>query len=368
MLEALLISERNREKMLADLWAEDYNEGEFNLIDRTKLAFNRKAGTASIKEGLLTFNGDGYLEAPSWVNRATQGKDITIKIKFRIKSLPSGASDYRTLFETGAYRQPAQTGWLLCFNNSQFEFWSYGSTTGTSITLKDILVGTWQTLDISIKPNGTGSIVRTREDGTKNEVRFTLPAAGNSPKLTIGGSWVAGDKYYFNGDIERFSISRPWEEVDNSNIDEQLARVISTSVERLQGKDVAGSSNSNRWFKTTLGKAPTGTMTGTPWGGPVTTESITDRVIQHCLPSLDKFMEIAEAGGTVYYYGDYNGGLQGFTGLDRNGFKSSSAAKVYGYYWFMQAVYEDPVTKEWMFVNTNRKVEAIPYTPDIVLR
>ena len=90
-----------------------------------------------------------------------------------------------------------------------------GVPSGRSVSIADIQLGKWQTIEILHRANGQGYITRIREDGVKDNVNFSLyPIQSNSPKLTLGGSWVAGDRYYLKGDISRFSISRPWEDTD----------------------------------------------------------------------------------------------------------------------------------------------------------
>lgn len=154
------------------------------------------------------------------------------------------------------------------------------------------------------------------------------------------------------------------------NIPPEIRRIMDLAVEHKMGDQLQKAKSTTKWFKVNMAGVFQGDnyMIGSCWGLPLQELSHMSRVVQHTVPSLDKFNEFIAAGVEIYIYGDFNSGMNGFSALNRNGYKSNAQNRAYSFWWIMEAVYFDPTEQMWMYVNTNKKQEAIPFTDDMKLR
>lgn len=108
-------------------------------------------------------------------------------------------------------------------------------------------------------------------------------------------------------------------------------------------------------LKVNMGAGVDGTMRGTSWGGPGTTEnSAAGRVIQHLCPSEEVYNRQKAEGRFVFLYVSFGSRAQldtTLSGLNRNGYSSSTATVAKGVIYVRydakpSLVYYDSVTDE----------------------
>lgn len=156
----------------------------------------------------------------------------------------------------------------------------------------------------------------------------------------------------------------------DTDIPAEIRRIMELSIPHKMSDPLSKAKSTTKWFKVDMGVpfSPNDWMVGSPWGLPVQELSLMSRVVQHTVPSLEKFNTLIASGTEIYIYGDFNTGMNGYSALLRNGYKSNAQNRAYSYWWFMEAVYFDPEEDSWMYVNTNKKQEAIPFTDEMKLR